>query len=687
MTRKRESTAQKTTPSIGDPMLKWLLVLVLLAPVIIGLLLSWHSLSGLDVWLHDRVGQDIISGEGFPHTNTYSFVAAGQPWLNHEWLFQVTVATLGNLSSTPFNPMFWNVFRAVIVLLFLVYLLFGDLPGKGFFKLTPSPWTIWLGLPLLLGIHNLWPRLILRPELFSYLALVALIRLLEQLGSCNNTTRDNRKILGGIFGLTLVWAQLHGFSGMAPVIVLLALLANVLGPLIGFKTLSRPAWSHLGLALALTLVAQVFTPNGLAGLLYPVKALGQFQNSGPDMKSTINELIPLLKTKAALGRTLMFFKLSLVWGVFWIIINWGRINFLRILIWLITVAAALAMHRSIGLYAIAFMLLHTRQLYNNGGYTWLTRFKFPQGRPVALAGAATSLILATLWGVQVVNDSFYLNEGIVRRFGSGLTPAHYPVSIGNDLSTTGKQKVLTNINAAGYLLSKTSVQVYIDGRTEAYEPKLWSQYITLKSASDKSLQIIRNLNPQTIVLSIGDGAFLNLAKVLVNSSSWQLVGLDEAALAFIPAGAGFKPGDNSQWLQNRIVRLEAELKSKESMAPARLADHYIALARLWKMAGNPQATLRCYKSGLTASPNHPVLLYNFGNLLRQQNNYTSALEHFNQALKGNGQLAKSAINAGECLMNLKRVPEAEIMFKKGVGIDADNFNGWANLGICRMHQA
>lgn len=664
---------------------RMLISLSLLAPVLLGLLLSWHSLSDFDIWLHHRVGQDILAEGSIPQSNTFSFVATDQSWLNHEWLFQLLATASHKTSDNPPNPAFWSILRTFLVGVLLVILVLGDFQRNRNSNIQEKPWLAWIGLPLLLGLHMMWPRLILRPELFSSMAFVILIRQLEGMGRGSGSIKEATRPLAVVFVVTLLWAQLHGFAALAPGIILLAMVAFLANPLFGKASNGKRNLRTFAFALALSLVALVLTPNGWAGFVYPLKALGQFQGQGPEMNRTISELVPLLETQAALGHTLVWFKISLVWAGLWIVLNWGKLNGLRILVWAVAAVAAFSMQRALGLYAVAFILLHTECLSYCGGLRWSFRFKIPQGKAVAISGTALTVILTVLWSGQILNDKFYLSEGVSRRVGSGLTPALYPVKIAQSLESRGIKRVLANVDAAGYLLANTPVQLFIDGRTEAYPPLYWVQYNDLKVASEKSFRIIKNLAPEAIVLSIGSGAFLELAQALVQGSSWQLISLDESALMFIPGQPDFKQGDNSTWLLSEIGALEALIGLKPTNS-TRTADRYLAVARLWKMAGDPNAALRCYERGLEASPNHPTLNHNQGNLLMAHKNFLSALGHFESALAGNGRLASSALNAGVCLMNLKRIPEAEQMFVRCVKINDKSFEGWANLGISRIQQ-
>lgn len=45
-----------------------------------------------DTWWHIRAGEEILRAHAWPHTETYSFTAAGTDWIAYEWLGEVAMA-------------------------------------------------------------------------------------------------------------------------------------------------------------------------------------------------------------------------------------------------------------------------------------------------------------------------------------------------------------------------------------------------------------------------------------------------------------------------------------------------------------------------------------------------------------------------------------------------------------------
>jgi tetratricopeptide (TPR) repeat protein len=413
----------------------------------------------------------------------------------------------------------------------------------------------------------------------------------------------------------------------------------------------------------------------------PLRALGQFSQSQVDLRTTISELVPLAKSPNSLGLTITIFKLSLVWGLIWIVFTWGRISLLRIVVFFLAALAAWTNQRSIGFFGVAFMLLHTGLVDIPWRPAPLRTLPVPPRSLVAGAGLVVTLLLAGWLGVQVVNDNFYLREGVGRRFGGGLTPARYPLEVANTLAGLGDTRYFANLDAAAFLLAHTPGRIFIDGRTEAYSAELWADYGVIKGGGDAALGLLAGQRTEAVGLATAGGSFDRLATSLLTSSDWQLISAEVAGLLFVSgesSRSGTAPGAGVPMM---ILNAAAEraLANAEKLSPTRRADLHLAAGQLYSLAGSKTQQEFSYRLGLDFKPTHPILNHNLGNLMLARQEYAEALGHFEAALRTNPRMAGSALNAGVCQMRLGRPAEAAAAFKKATAIDPDSFQAWANL--------
>ncbi|MCK9995320.1 MAG: hypothetical protein KAH56_03455 [Candidatus Krumholzibacteria bacterium] len=676
------------------PSLAWWGLLSLLIPVLTGLLLSWHSLGDLDIWFHLRAGRDLLDGQGVISANRFSFSEPDHPWVNHEWMFQVLTALTGPGTLPPGDGLEspdvtgWNLMRSALTLLLLLTILAGD---KGVSRLLgregPSA-AAWMGVPILAGLLLLWPRLTIRPELFSYLFFVLLVRWTEEF--FRTAPSAPPRTAGRILLLTVIWAQFHGFASLAPLVLLLGgTMAPIQARLFPGKRHPDQRGPGMGRATALVflaLIALILTPNGWNGLLMPIRALGQFSQSQVDLRSTISELVPLRESPNSLCLTITAFRVSLVWGLVWVIATFGRVSLLRILVFALAAFAAWTNQRSIGIYGVAFMLLHT----GAGGNPW--RFSLPRKLPtlpatlIPIFGLTVTLITAGLFWPHIINDDFYLGEGIGRRFGTGVNPARYPLAAAEAMTSGESPTYFANLDAAAFLLANTSGQIFIDGRTEAYSPDLWAKYLDIKRGDEKALKLLADkYRVDAVCLATGGGSFDQLAIQLLNSSSWDLWTAEGAGLLFRPTKPTDK-GDNDGYDQRNdhgtLLRAAARTEAEADRGSlARKADICLAAGHLYMFAGDTEQREIAFRRGLSFRPDHPTLNHNLGNLLLDSQHFHEALLHFKLALEKNGRLAGSALNAGVCQMRLGNPDKAAGFFRRAADIDPKRFEAWVNLSV------
>ncbi len=698
-------------PSTG-PHSRWPLVLLAI-PVVTAGLFAWHSLVDLDIWFHLRAGTDLLDGGGWLRTNHYSFTEPGHPWLNHEWLFQVLTAWTGPPATAAVDAdvQGWNVLRLVLTFLVMGSLLGGD----GILRRTRIDSAVGLALACTGGLLLLWPRLTLRPELVSYILLIPAVRLIE--AACHldpdparrrelgppwlRTAVDPRGPAGRLLLLTIVWAQFHGFVSIVPGLVLLALVLAVIQPVTpGFATGARGSERHFRtggvllrngmVVLVLVMAAIALTPNGVHGLLFPLRALGQFSAAKVDMGRTISELVPLMQTPNSLGLTLQCYWVGLGGGLVWIALTWGRVSLLRLAVFGAAAVAAWTNQRSVGVFGLSLMLLYTgyaRSLPPTGFMKACLRI------PTAVRAGTGILVLlvvpALLWPA-VISDAFYLHEGVGRRFGAGLTPAAYPRTAARELETRPPARLFANIDAAAYLLAQRPGKIYIDGRTEAYSPELWAEFVRIRRADDQALGLLASRRVEAVCLATAGTAFAPLARKLLASARWQLAAAGAGGLLFVPPdtrtaspSAPPVPDLDTAMLQRDAVTLVEQIGRRADRAgpDARQADLCLAAATLFGFAADTRGQEDALRRGLAWRPDHPTLRHNLGNLLLESGRTDEALEQFQAALATNPRLAGSALNAGVCLVRLGKPATAIGQFRRAVAIDPRRFEAWANLGI------
>ena len=143
-----------------------------------------------DLWGHLRFGRDIIVSGTVARTPSYSFTA-DRPWVNHEWLAEVIMASAYRAGSAGLLALSATVAVATFLALAVIIL------GAG----VRGPAAAGLLAAAMLGASL--QLMTVRPQLFSVLLLAVLLLIL---------TRSPRRpaLLVATPALFALWANLHG---------------------------------------------------------------------------------------------------------------------------------------------------------------------------------------------------------------------------------------------------------------------------------------------------------------------------------------------------------------------------------------------------------------------------------------------------------------------------------------------
>jgi hypothetical protein len=119
-----------------------------------------------DLWGHVRYGQDALR-HGLPATTTYSYLAEGHPWINHEILAEYILAIGNDLGGGP-GLLIGKVLLGLVIIGLVLHRAF-----QHGVSLIPAC-TVVLLVAVCLGNH--WS---LRPQVFSYVLFTGLLALLS----------------------------------------------------------------------------------------------------------------------------------------------------------------------------------------------------------------------------------------------------------------------------------------------------------------------------------------------------------------------------------------------------------------------------------------------------------------------------------------------------------------------------
>jgi hypothetical protein len=207
-----------------------------------------------DIWWHLRNAQYFATSFRFPNVDTYSFTAAGSPWVNHEWLSELFYyAAFRAFGLQGIFVVFASVLALLVVAVFSLCLKQTDDP------LAAAIATIFGGLLAMVGFTP-------RTQHFGWLCFVAIYAILLRFRS------EKRAPLWLIPVLFCVWVNCHGSWLIGLFIYAMFVGAGLIRRDIG--RLAAAPWSNSELKkLIVTGLASVaalaVNPFGYRLLLYP----------------------------------------------------------------------------------------------------------------------------------------------------------------------------------------------------------------------------------------------------------------------------------------------------------------------------------------------------------------------------------------------------------------------------------
>jgi hypothetical protein len=445
------------------------------------------NLSSVDLAYHLRAGTEFLDGSGIPTRDTFTFTAAGEPWLDQQWGAQVILAVVYRLTG-------W--IGLVVLRGALVGALFGLLFAACRLRGADLRRAAWLTLGAFIVSAV---ALALRPQLFGMVLLA--LTLVVVAGR-----RRWPRAIWLVAPIVVVWANVHGSFFLGPVVVGLAWLEDLHD--------RRPEARQTFVAAIVAALAAFINPFGPAVWGY---ALGLSTNSF--VTARISEWQP---TSLRTVPGMLFFGSALAVAVLLArrasAVSWPTL-------------AWLAIFFAIGAYAIR-------------GVAW-----WPLGAAVAVAGLLARPEPAP--PVRVARGLQRVNAAIVAVLVlacAALLPAWRPIDpdLGAPVGVVGHAPpgvttALRGITRPGdrlfnpqpwgswFELALPDLPVAIDSRIEVFPPEVWDEYERVTGGGEGWQDVLDRWAVTIVVVPADDHAFAERLR----RAGWQASFEDEDGIVFV----------------------------------------------------------------------------------------------------------------------------------------------------------
>jgi len=461
------------------------------------------EITAWDVWWQLGVGRWILE-HGFPEFDPFSYAFPGRVWIEPRWLYCVGSWSL------------FDAFGANALILAKIGLLLATCVALQTGLPRRSRWAALIGLPLaLLAAHE---RMLVRPEMLSFLALVLTLTALERF------RRDGQwRFIAFLPLMQVVWCNAHTLWILGPAVQWIFLFGEAIQrrPARALKRLLAVAVASSALALA--------NPQFFRGLAFPFllhRELGQghfFGKAISEFRSPFSELF-----FAADYRTAVYL-IAIVVSALSFAANRRNLSWARLGIWAAFLVLSVQATRNVALFGWVAGLsaaLNLAELHADGErFRWLPR-------AAVICAALFSVVMIPL----VASDWLYREQGWSRRFGFGVSDRRLP---DRPLQFLRQEQIpgawIHLLADGGYVLFEGGPgSVYVDGRLEVYGAQKLERVFRMGWTGEGIEAEVQRLDATAVIVRNDQGA-QELARTLAADSRWSTIYYDARHQVYLRA--------------------------------------------------------------------------------------------------------------------------------------------------------
>lgn len=574
---------------------------LLLCGMLLVVALATHDVVEGDVWFDLRLGAEILSGN-FQNTNLFSFSETSRPWINTHWLYDLLLILATRIGGIQLAVIIKSILFVFTFLLLWIASVGGERP-----RLT----AIVLSLGVLAGAD----RLELRSEMTSYFWIAFYLAVLEM------ARREGRSaLLWLLVPAQLLWANMHGYWIAGPLLLIATTLgawaANLKLPFEWRDALSwkSNARSLLTIVTIICILIPIVNPYGFKGVIFPL-ILSRYLRRGYFLRELIAESVsPFTEWGMIRDDLLTVYIAFIALTIFSCIVNFKRLNLVRVTLSGLFLLSSLQARRVIPLFAIVTAPLVVENL---------GRFQLPQ-RLRAAVSVIVGLCLLAVAGWAVEGGLWMKNERQIR-FGLKHSPYHTPGGASDFVERHRPSgPVLNTLDAGGYLAYcfRPDFRVFIDGRLQAYSDEIFREYILALQSADGWNKLDNRFHFGWVILNQSTMMDQNLITLLNKSAEWKLAYMDCVSIVFV------KRASNQAVPELILPRDLAAVPSPPLDRPWGL----ISLGFAFELLGLPGEAQKQYRRVMELFPTNPIAPDLSGKLLAAEGKQREAIETFARAV-------------------------------------------------------
>ena len=586
-------------------------------------LLAIRQVGSPDAGFHLKAGDFILTGHGWPDTDSFTYTLNNRHYLDTSWGYQVLLTLAHRAGGAPGMVIFhWIILAA---LFFLIY------KTARLSSVDPATLFALMGA----GILACEIRYDIRPELLSYLFFAAVLYAVHRHAFGLKTP------LWVLPLLLWLWANCHALFVLGWAVLACAI--------VGLWWRDHRPDKPLLLWTLASFLAPLVNPYGLRGVLFPFTLLTRFQ-SGNIFAQTVGEFSSPFAIRTSPETPyypwlpIWTFRIVAVLLPAAVVVLLRRRTYWAALLGLIFIPLGAKMVRNIPVMLIAALpvmvwALPVSELWRR--LRWPAR-RARFARNALLAAMALS---AVGLGLRVRTNAYYLSTLRPDRFGWGWNRAVLPVDAAQYVKRTGLPgRMLNDFCFGGYLMWALPQPVFADDRLELAGEEFYKGFQEIFSSSEALERAAARYGIQWIILphTQEPAAVARLS----TDPRWRLAYLDRVAVIFIREGSN-APG----WVDRDSVE--------------RLAPQTPDLTGLPGLGGPPRRSpLMRWLSGLVKPQHYPMEEFNTAVFHYYRDEYSLAEAWLRAALMAGGEAYNDIyLNLGITLAQEKNYSGAALCYR------------------------
>lgn len=597
-------------------------------PVLLVFFVIAQAMSGIfdtDIWLHLRTGKEILRDFHIPVSDSYSFTALGQSWINHEWLFQVTIHLAYRFFSTN-GLIFLQVLFIALAFLIIFLLAFRD----NRHLIT----TIILSILVIFASST---RFNLRPDILSLMFFSLFIYQL--------TFNRQSRIIYLLLFWQLLWVNCHGYFFLGPVLIFIYIMSEFIkksiprlpGDWSSTARMDPLSFQRLVRVFFLSLLVLLLNPRFIIGAIYPLRILTDIISGHASYAfEHVQELASAISFKGNAFSGNLQFNILLLLSCLSLLFNWRKLDITHVLLLAVFVPFGLMALRNVAFLSFVCYVILILRLEDVGEAVKkkvnveLSSYKFN----ILVKAIVICLLISFLakLGYKSAFRRYYdFQDYEMKSMLSDIIDFRYPKRcVDFILENNLPSNIFNDFNSGAYLIyhAYPKYKVFIDGRTELYSKDFFDNYFKIMKGDKESFdRTVEKFNINTALLNNATSNMpKHVFKMFYEHPDWQLVFFDASGVVFLKKGV-----KNRSLIRTLGINLEKWSPPAVDLLRLTLAkvapDDNMARARLLDIVGLDNALMLEAEQALRILPHSDLAHFYLGKVLFNKGEFSDALRH------------------------------------------------------------